>query len=140
MSTTEQNKANDRRAFEAVNQKDVVVFDEWCAPGIVVHDQSQRQGLDAFKQAFEEGLTSFPDLHYTILDQIAEGEKSVVRYQVMGTHQAELRGIPATGKQFTVTGIMIIYRDASTGKVTDIWIQDDDLLQMQQLGVIPSMG
>jgi len=50
---------------------------------------------------------SFPDLHFTIEDMIAEGEKVVYRYSVRGTHQKDFMGIHATGKQISFTGIHI---------------------------------
>ena len=41
--------------------------------------------------------TSFPDLHFTIQDMVAEGDKVVYRYSVRGTHQNEFKGDAATG-------------------------------------------
>ncbi len=137
--STEQHKANDRRAFEALNQKTLAVFDELCATDIVVHGiPTTTQGLEAFKQFLSMNFTAFPDLHYTIEDQLAEGDKSVVRYTLRGTHQGDFMGIPATGKQINVTGIIIV-RFANE-KAVEIWGNTDNLGMMQQLGVIPPLG
>ena len=44
-------------------------------------------------------LTSaFPDLHTTVEDMIAEGDKVVARTTLNGTHEGPLWGIPPTGK------------------------------------------
>ena len=81
---------------------------------------------------------AFPDLHFTIEDQIAEREKIVTRYTVQGTHLGPLMGIPATGKQGTITGIDI-YRIAD-GQIEEAWSNWDTLGLLQRMGVIPPMG
>jgi predicted ester cyclase len=43
----------------------------------------------------------FPDLRFTVEDQIAEGEKVVARGTLRGTHRGEFLGIAPTGKQAT---------------------------------------
>ena len=67
-----------------------------------------------------------------------EENKVVARFTFSGTHQGEFQGIPATGKQFKVTGIDI-YRIAG-GKILEHWAQFDAIGMLQQLGVIPPMG
>ena len=47
-------------------------------------------------------------------------------------------GIPATGKQITVTGLD--YFRVATGKIAEMWQEVDQLGMMQQLGVIPTPG
>jgi predicted ester cyclase len=82
--------------------------------------------------------TAFPDLHGTIEDQIAEGDKVVMRMTYRGTHQGELMGIPATGKPVTMTFISI--NRIAEGKIAEGWVNFDALGMMQQLGVIPVPG
>ena len=79
-------------------------------------------------------LTTFPDLHITIQDQIAENDLVATRYVMRGTHQGEFADIPPTGKQFTVTGIEM-HRFAD-GKLVELWNVVDLLGMLQQLGVI----
>lgn len=81
--------------------------------------------------------TAFPDLHFTIEDQIAEGDKVVNRVIARGTHQGELMGIPPTGKQVIVTGITI--DRIVGGKLEASWANWDFLGPLQQFGVVPSM-
>ena len=137
--STEENKANVRRGFEAVNQKNLAVFDELLTPDIVVHNASTtNQGLEAYKQVLSMYMTAFPDLHFTIEDMIAEGDTVVVRYTTRGTHQGNFMGIPPTGKQVSGTGIFI--DRIVNGKAVEQWINGDDLGLLQQLGVVPAMG
>jgi steroid delta-isomerase-like uncharacterized protein len=137
--STEDNKAHVRRGFEAVNQKNLAVFDELLTPDAVFHFASTTmQGLEAYKQFLSVLFTAFPDLQFTIEDMIAEGDTVVVRYTTRGTHQGAFRGIAPTGKLVSGTG-MFIDRIVN-GKAVEQWFNSDDLGRLQQLGVIPPMG
>jgi steroid delta-isomerase-like uncharacterized protein len=137
--STEQNKANDRRIIEGLNQGNVNVFDELMVLNFVDHDASTTmQGVEAFKKFVSAYLTAFPDLHFTIEDQIAEEDKTTLRYTSRGTHRGDLMGIPPTGKQVTVTGIFITRW--ANGKAEESWLNFDALGMLQQLGVVPVPG
>ncbi len=77
---------------------------------------------------------AFPDLHYTVEDQIAEGDKVVTRYMASGTHQSELMRIAPTGNWVEITGISITR--IQDGRIEEIWENYDTLGMMQQLGVV----
>jgi len=64
-------------------------------------------GPEGFKQFVSVYRSAFPDTHLTIEDQIAEGDKVVVRWTVHATHTGGLMGIPATGKQVVVAEVTI---------------------------------
>jgi len=140
--STEQNKAMDRRVYEEVwNGGNLAVIDELVAANYVDHDQeptSALEGLEGLKQSVTMYRTAFPDVHFTIDDQIAEGDLLVTRWTARGTHQGPLMGIPPTGKQAMVTGISITR--VASGKVVEGWTNFDALGLLQQLGAGPSMG
>jgi predicted ester cyclase len=81
-------------------------------------------------------LRGLPDLHLTIEDLIAEGDKVVMRASVTGTHQGEYMGLPPTGKSITYNEIFI-FRFAG-GRIAEMWGVVDVFSQMKQLGVIPA--
>ena len=83
-------------------------------------------------------LTAFPDLHLTIEDLIAEGDKVVWRLNSKGTHKGPFMGIPATGKTASITGIVIFRLENS--RIMEGWVNIDTLGLLQQLGVIPVQG
>jgi steroid delta-isomerase-like uncharacterized protein len=83
-------------------------------------------------------LSAFPDLHWTIEDAVAEGNKVVLRLTARGTHRGAFQGIPPTGKQVTVTGIII--SRLADGKIAEEWANRDVLGLLQQLGVVPVPG
>jgi predicted ester cyclase len=81
---------------------------------------------------------AFPDLHYSVEDQIAEGGKVVTRYTASGTHQGELMRMAPTGNRAEITGISITRIEE--GKIEEIWENYDTLGMMRQLGVISEPG
>lgn len=96
------------------------------------------QGQDVWKQGAVALYSAFPDIHVTFEDEMAMGDKVVIRWTVRATHTGALMNIPATGKPVTWTGITIVR--VADGKIVEQWQEVDLLGLMQQLGVIPSMG
>ena len=80
-------------------------------------------------------LTAFPNVHLTVEDMIAEGDKVVTRYTSRGTQKGAFVGIPPTGKQMTVSSIVVAR--IADGKIVEEWGLDDQMGMLQQLGVIP---
>jgi len=139
MNKLEENKAIGRRAFEEVwSQGKLDVIDEILTADFVGHIAGSPgiQGPESYKQFATMYRTAFPDLKFTVEDQIAEGDKVVNRWTFTGTHKGELMGIPPTGIQ--VTGIDI-YRIAG-GKILEAWVNGDALGMWQQLGAVPKPG
>lgn len=135
--STESNKALIRRYVEEVlNKKNLNLVDELFADAFVDHDSSMPEagGPAGIKRLAAMVHTSFPDVHFTIEDMIAEGDKVVYRYSVRATHRKDFMGIPAIGKQISFTGIHI-YR-VGDGKLQEEWENWDMLGLMRQLGVV----
>jgi predicted ester cyclase len=130
--STEENKATIRRFFEEVwNQGNLTVVDALNDPNFV--DQSLRppvHGLEAIKQFVTMYRAAFPDVHVTLEDLIAEGDKIVIRFTATGTHQGELIGIAPTGRQITVTGINVTR--FANGKVVEGWTNTDTTSMREQ--------
>jgi steroid delta-isomerase-like uncharacterized protein len=85
-----------------------------------------------YKQRVVEFINSFPDCRFTIEDLIAEKGKVVASWTFCGTHKAEFRDIPATGKKVSVEGITIHL--ITNGKILDSYARWDALGLMRQLG------
>ena len=82
----EQNKAIVRRFFEEVwNQQKDNVIDEIFASTIVFNGQSITR--DALKQALAGRRNAFSDIHVTVDDQVAEGEKVSTRRTWRASHR-----------------------------------------------------
>jgi steroid delta-isomerase-like uncharacterized protein len=142
MSIEEDNKALVRRYTDLFNRNDLPA-EEVVAPlasGFVYHRPGMPDvtGLAEVKQSIEMYRNAFSNMHQTIEDMVAEGDKVACRWSGRATHQGELMGIAATGKAITITGI-VIYRVAN-GKIQEEWDYSDVLGLMQQLGIDPLQG
>ena len=78
---------------------------------------------------------AFPDLHWTMLDAIAEDDRVMTLNRWSGTHRGEFMGIPATGRSVTVEAWTLDrYRD---GRLVESRIIMDVAGMLAQLGVLP---
>ena len=139
--STEANKASVRRFYDEVfNKKNRAAIDEFIDPTQVDHaaPPGTPGGLEGANQTLTMYLTAFPDLHFTVEDLIAEGDKVVARLTTRGTQQGVFMGIPPTGKHVTVTAIDI--NRLAGGKSVEHWLNMDTLGLLHQLGVIPAPG
>ena len=126
---------------EAFNSGNLDVVDELVAPEFVNHDAAMPEptvGIEATKASIRGYREAFPDLRLTIEEQIAEGEYVTTRWTGRGTHEGDLMGMPATGKQATVTGITI--DRIVDGRFVESWTNWDTLGMLVQLGVVPSLA
>jgi steroid delta-isomerase-like uncharacterized protein len=96
----------------------------------------QGPGLEGLKDILRGMRSAFPDLNFAIQEQIAEGDKVASRFEWTGTHQRDFLGVPATGRQVRVWGIVIDRLEE--GRIKDTRIIMDTLGLMIQLGVFPS--
>jgi steroid delta-isomerase-like uncharacterized protein len=86
------------------------------------------------RKAFHSFNTAFPDLHVTINEMIAEGDKVVVSWTLTGTHRGVWSGIPATGHtiEWNATDTYTIL----DGQITSLHRAADNLALFKQLGAI----
>jgi len=130
-----------RRYFEAIDRPDVSedILDESLDPEIITHNPAPGvpPNFEGLKKQFLVFQKSTPGYH-TVDDLIAEGDKVVARITGYGTHEGDLFGIPRTGKEIRMSGI-VIWR-IKNGKIVEHWAQNDMISLLQQLEVLPPMG
>jgi steroid delta-isomerase-like uncharacterized protein len=133
---SERNKAQVRRVYEEVwSRGNLDVVDELAASDLVIHASSQDiQGREDAKRYVAAFRAGFPDLHFTVEDQIAEGDKVVTRWTARGTHTGEFQGIPPTGREIKLAGTD--FERLIDGKTVECWPRVDELGLMRQLGVV----
>jgi steroid delta-isomerase-like uncharacterized protein len=103
-------KALVRRYYEeVVNTGAVDEVARFVSPDYVeVHDNTRHAiGLEGVKQHIRGVRQTYPDLHLTIEQQIAEGEWVATRVTMRGTHLGEWIGIRPTGRVLEVTAVNI---------------------------------
>jgi steroid delta-isomerase-like uncharacterized protein len=136
--SVEANKAITRRIpVEVFNEGDLGAADEVIAADYTEHVPmpGAPPGLAGFKQYVTMLRAAFPDLHYTVEDEIGEDDRVVGRMTVRGTHRGTFLGIPPTGKQVTWTEIHV--GRVVDGKLVEHWANADMLSLLQQIGAIP---
>ena len=95
----------------------------------------QGPGLAGLKDVLRGIRAAFPDMHWKIEEQIAEGDKVLTRFEWTGSHRGTFLGVPATGRPVKVWGMVIDRIEG--GKIKDTRILMDTLGLMMQLGVLP---
>jgi steroid delta-isomerase-like uncharacterized protein len=135
---SEENKAVVHRWVEAFNEGNLDAVDELVTDSYIRHDPNapEVRGPEEEKRLIVMYRSAFPDLHFTVEDMVAEGDKVATRIGISATHRGELLGIPPTEKQLAFTA-MELYRIAN-GKIDEQWVNVDTLGMMQQIGAIPA--
>jgi steroid delta-isomerase-like uncharacterized protein len=138
---SEESKRIIRRLIEeAYNSGRLEVVDELVLPDVIAHDPALQRdvvGAEALKELIGAFRRAFPDFLVLIEDQLADGDRVTIRWAARGTHQGDLWGIAATGKEVTITGTSL-YRFA-IGRIAESWTHWDAIGLMQQLGVVPAV-
>jgi predicted ester cyclase len=93
----------------------------------------QGPGLAGLKDILRAMRAAFPDLHWSVEEQIVEGDKVVTRFEWTGRHCAESRhpGDRPRGESLGLVTDRLV-----TGRIKDTRILMDTLGLMMQLGVI----
>jgi steroid delta-isomerase-like uncharacterized protein len=137
MIMTEMNKIVALKSMQALSDRDLDGVVAGAAPEASFHgwapEPLDQNGYKAFMSAL---LEAFPDSRVVVDDVIAEGNKVAVRHRLQGTHKAEFQGVPATGRQVDVNGI-VVFR-IENGMIAEAWLNADIMGMMQQLDVVPA--
>ena len=138
--SADEHKALIRRWIALWHDRNLSAVPEFVTPDYVRHDPHtpEVRGPAAEQQLMAMFLTAFPDLHFTLEDLVAEGDRVVARYTARGTQHGELLGIPPAGRQIAIA-VVEIYRLAQ-GKIAEQWVIMDTLGMLQQLGALPAPG
>ena len=135
----EENKAVVRRLFAALDDQDLDAVGDLLASDYRLHfDGDPEMDRGAGIGFFGAFLAAFPDISHQVQDQLAEGDGIATRIVVRGTHQKEMMGIPATGKEIAISAINMVRIDQ--GKIAEHWVNSDSLGMLMQLGVVPPPG
>jgi predicted ester cyclase len=103
----------------------MAVVDEVVSPQFTSHDwpKGSPTGPQAFRDYYDDLRLTVPDARYEVDDLIAERDRVVVRWRLLGTHKGAFRDIAPTGRAITLKGIAI-YR-VEGGKLMERWVVSD---------------
>lgn len=120
---------------EVVNKQQLGVLDELVSPTLIFAS-SRPPGPEGVKGVVTWLHGAFVDLHYTINDLIAEGDKVAARLSAQGIHQGEYLGYPGTGKAVAFTEFMIFRFE--NGQIEEWWLVADQASVLRQIGALPA--
>jgi steroid delta-isomerase-like uncharacterized protein len=131
-----ENEAVVRRFFEEFcNGRRLDIADEIIHPDWTIYEPHDppaygREGAKAIVSLYQDTV----DGHWEIQEMFSAGDKVVTRWVGSGTHNAEVMGIPPTGREIRVDAITIHrIQDGMIIEHTGVW---DVLTFLQQLGVV----
>src|SRR6266540_186184 len=123
ISMSDDNKALVRRyEDEVLNGRNLDAVGDYFADERVI--EGVRRGCFSYFQAF-------PDLHVSIDELIAEGDKVFCRSTFTGTHDGEYKGIPATGRHVAAESAEVF--TIGDGKFVGYWCLTNVAGLMRQL-------
>ena len=94
----------------------------------------QGPGLEGLKDVLRGLRSAFPDMHWSVQEQIVEGDKVLSRFEWKGTHRGLFLGVPPTDRPVSVWGMVIDRFEG--GKIKETRIIMDTLGLMMQLGMV----
>jgi hypothetical protein len=120
---SEENKELVRRWYaDVLNGRNLDAVGDYHADERLI--EGVRRGCFAYFEAF-------PDLHVSIDELIAEGDRVFCRSTMTGTHDGEYKGIPATGRHISAESAEV-FRIAD-GKFVGYWCLANVAGLMRQL-------
>ncbi len=137
------NKRLLQRHFEEVlNRGQLDVIDAIYADGYVldapiqtdgsVEAHGETLGRDGLKRRVMSFRAAFPDIHFTVADMLADGDRVAAQYTFTGTHTGRFGELEPTGRAISVTGILIaVVKDARIQRALSVFDSGDMLHQLK---------
>ena len=141
--SAETNKALIHRLYdEGLNRRDATAAAAFYAENASNHGRVV--GREGMRRVFEALFSVFPDFHYTIEEETAEGDRVACKVTMTGTHRGQpmlpevfsgmLAGVAPTGK--TVKVLHFHSFRIAGGQIQAHAAVRDDLGMLKQLGLI----
>jgi steroid delta-isomerase-like uncharacterized protein len=119
---------------EVINGRNLDAAGDFVAGNVVeqVPFPGQGPGLEGLRDVLRALFVAFPDMHWTIDEQLGEADKVLTRFTWTATQKGQFFGAPASGKQVSVWG-MVIDR-LEDGRIKETRILMDMFGLMRQIG------
>ncbi len=126
-------KAVMERWGEIWNQGKLALVDETVAADCVMHSsRGDRRGREAVRESYGNWRAAFPDMHFTVIHLVVEGDMVLSHWTFRGTHRGEWAGVAATGKPVVFDGANA-FRIADC-RISEIWSCWDMGAFLRQVG------
>ena len=127
----DKNKDLIRRWIEFSNTGFAGSVADFISAEYIGHLGATRMGRNELERLERQFSVAFPDVHHTIDDVIAEGDRVVLRTTARATHRGRFEGIDPTGRFVEFTGL-VVYRIRGD-KIAESWGEIDFLRLIGEL-------
>jgi steroid delta-isomerase-like uncharacterized protein len=138
MSTEEIKNKLFHTFMDAFNNGNLDALDTICAPNMVDHSTAAASGqpndLEGFKKRVNGHRVGIPDLRFSIMIMIIEGDLVAFQWEMSGTNTGPYMGRPASGNPIRIIGMNM--ERLENGKIVEHWSYPDKLAALQQIGAI----
>jgi len=135
MSTTsEDNEAAVRACFRAASEGNFEAFESILTPDYVLHPEDIR-GAAGLAEMVSVYRSAISDLHVDVEHQFTEGDYVATRVTIRGTHDGDLMGTPATGREVAFSALTI--SRCENGRIAEEWEIADTMALLRQIGAVP---
>jgi predicted ester cyclase len=133
---TAQTKKLVERYYEACNRHDIAAALDCLHPECIHYSRLSEYPKEGVVYAFEATYGAFPDLHWNLVNLIAQDDWAAALVFIEGTHLGDYLGHAATAKRVGVYSVDIArVRD---GRFIEHRGVLDELHLLAQIGVVPS--
>ena len=131
---SEQNKAAVRACFSNAAKGNFDAFADILTTDYVLHPEGVRgaAGLAEMVSVYRAALS---DLRVDVEHQFTDGDYVATRFTIRGTHDGDLMGTPATGRQVAFSGLTI--SRCESGRIAEEWELTDTMALLRQVGAVP---
>lgn len=139
MNKIERNKKNIERFKICINTNDKKLAEELIdsqAEFASLISEEKLFGGAGYLSVVEVMRKSFSDIHWEIVDMVAEENKIAVSWICSGTHDGDFMNFPASGKKFSFSCMNFYYFNDEGKIIKDIAAQGMAGL-FQSLGLMP---
>jgi len=134
-------KSTGQKIIDAWNSRSDEIILSLYSHNYVVEDITAgrvREGWEGMRQWTKSVFTAFPNLHYTLVNEVEKDGKLVLHWLSKGNHQGPLMKIPATGKNVFIHGMSIL--QIENGKITHGQVMWDLAGVLRQIGLLPQIN
>ena len=121
--SAEENKATLLRVVDELNKGNSDFIDDVFSPNFAFYSPTSPnwpRGLEGARKMITQLRSILPDVHATVEDIFAEGDKVAVRWTFRGTYQGEARPVFRT-QGSTVWRFPSVHYRFVDGKIADDW-------------------
>ena len=95
-------------------------------------------GDEAVRGYYAASRAAFPDQRNRVLAMHHADAGVIVEFELMGTHRGPMRGIPATGRDFTCRMVALFLFEDDADRISCERVYFDAATILRQLGLVPA--